>query len=264
MELHAAHGYLLNQFLSPYTNQRTDRYGGSFRKRFQLLREIVTGIQEACGRDYPISVRLTVDELLEPNGVAEYLQLEDGIKICKLLEKMEIAALNISQGIYESLNSLSEPITYPQGCRTPLIRAVKDAVGIPVIAVNTVKEPWYAEKMLDDGLVDFVGLGRAVVADPDWAAKARDGREKEINRCISCTFCFETLVSDTIAGTSPVKCAVNPRAGRERSYPAFKRNGKGQSVVIVGGGIAGLEAARVLAERRFRPVILEKSGELGG
>lgn len=264
IELHGAHGYLISQFLSPYTNQRTDRFGGSFDGRLQFVKEIIEGIQKRCGKDYPIGIRLTVDELLEPNGVKEYLRLEDGVKVAQALEKLGLVYINVSNGIYESFNSLSEPTTYPQGCRTPLIRAVKDAVSIPVIAVNMVKEPWFAEKMLEDDLVDFVGLGRAVVADPEWVKKAYEGREDEINRCISCTFCFETLVSDAIPDKNPVKCAVNPRAGRECKYASYEKNGEGRTVVIVGAGVAGLEAARVLGERDFRVFVLEKSGSVGG
>lgn len=264
VELHGAHGYLISQFLSPYTNQRNDRFGGSFEGRFEFLKEIVQGIQKACGTEFPISVRLTVDELLGPNGVKEYLTLDDGLKVCQALEALGVAVLDISNGIYESFNALSEPMTYPQGCRTERIRRIREGTHIPLIAVNMVKEPWFAEKMLEEDLVDFVGLGRAVLADPAWALKAREGREDEINRCISCTFCFETLVSDTIAGKGPVKCAVNPRAGRERLYPDYRQDGAGRLVAVVGGGVAGLEAARVLAERGFKPVVLEKSDRVGG
>lgn len=264
VELHGAHGYLISQFLSPYTNQRTDRFGGNFEKRFQFLKEIVEGIQTACGRDFAISVCLTVDELLEPYGVKEYLKLPDGLRICQKLEKIGAACINVSRGIYESFNSLSEPITYPQGCRHDLIRYIKNSVKVPVIAVNNVKEPWLAEQMLTEGLVDFVGLGRAVVADPEWARKAAEGREKEINRCISCTFCYETLMKDTITGIGPVKCAINARAAREVFYPGFIQNGKNRVVVVAGAGVAGLEAARVLAERGFKPVILEKRDVIGG
>lgn len=264
VELHGAHGYLISQFLSPYTNQRTDRFGGSFEGRLEFVKEIIKGIRIACGDEFTLGIRLTVDELLAPNGVEEYLKLEEGVKVCQELEKLGINYINVSNGIYESFNSLSEPTTYPQGCRTPLIRAIKEAVQVPIIAVNMIKEPWFAEKMLEEDLVDFVGLGRAVVADPEWAIKAMEEREQEINRCISCTFCFETLVSDAIAGTGPVKCAVNPRAGREYTYPDYKKDGEGKTVVIVGAGVAGLEAARVLSQRKFNVVVLEKEGKVGG
>ncbi len=264
VELHGAHGYLISQFLSPYTNQRTDRFGGSADARFIFVKELIEAIREACGEDYPVGIRLTVDELLAPNGVEEYLTIEDGVEVCKKLEAMKIAYINVSNGIYESFNSLSEPMTYDQGCRTPLIRAIKDAVSVPIIAVNMIKEPWMAEKMLEEGLVDYIALGRAVVADPEWAKKAKEGRECDINRCISCTFCFETLVSDTIGGIGPVKCAVNPVAGRETIYTFDNKDGDGKVVAIIGAGVAGLEAARVLAIRGFKPIVLEKSHLVGG
>lgn len=265
VELHGAHGYMISQFLSPYTNKRTDKYGGSFEKRFNFVKEIVLGIKEACGQDYPISVRLTVDELLKLNGVKEeYLDLGAGIKVCKELEKIGVDVINVSNGIYETFNSLSEPMTYPQGVRTPLIKAVKEAVSIPIIAVNMIKEPWFAEKMLEDNLVDFVGLGRAMVADPEWPKKAFEGRDEDINRCISCTFCFETLLSQVIPDLGPIKCAVNPRAAHELQYKEFNKNGAGRVVAVVGAGVAGLEAARVLAIRGFKPVVLEKTNKIGG
>lgn len=264
VELHGAHGYLISQFLSPYTNQRTDRFGGSFEKRLQFVKEIIEGIQKECSSEFTIGIRLTVDELLAANGVGQYLTLREGVMVCRELEKLGLDYINVSNGIYESFNSLSEPTTYPQGCRTERIQAVKEAVHIPVIAVNMIKEPWFAEKMLDEGIVDFIGLGRAVVADPEWAEKAAEGREDEINRCISCTFCFETLVSDTIGGKGPVKCAVNPRAGRECRYPSYPKDGNGKTIVIVGAGAAGLEAARVLKKRDFNVVLLEKEGKVGG
>ncbi|AAK79020.1 2,4-dienoyl-CoA reductase-like NADH-dependent reductase (Old Yellow Enzyme family)/thioredoxin reductase [Clostridium acetobutylicum] len=265
VELHAAHGYLISQFLSPYTNKRTDKYGGSFEKRFNFVKEVVLGIKNACGQDYPISVRLTVDELLNLNGVKqEYLDLNMGIKICRELEKIGVDVINVSNGIYETFNSLSEPMTYDQGCRTERIKAVKEAVEIPVIAVNMIKEPWFAEKMLEDKLVDFIGLGRALVADSDWPKKALEGRDEDINRCISCTFCFETLLDQVIPNVGPIKCAVNPRAAHEFKYKEFNKNGADKVVAVVGAGVAGLEAARVLKIRGFKPVVLEQSADVGG
>ncbi len=243
---------------------RSDRFGGSVEGRFTFVKEVVEAIRATCGAEYPVAIRLTVDELLAPNGVAEYLDINDGVTVCKMLEALGVAYINVSNGIYESFNSLSEPMTYAQGCRTDLIKKIREAVSLPLIAVNMIKEPWYAEKMLQDDLVDFISLGRAVVADPEWAKKAAEGRECEINRCISCTFCFETLVSDTIGGTGPVKCAVNPVAGRETKYTFDNKDGAGKTVAIIGAGVSGLEAARVLALRGFKPVVFEKSNMVGG
>lgn len=128
IELHGAHGYLISQFLSPYTNQRTDRFGGSFENRLQFVKEIIEGSVGECGTDFMLGIRLTVDEeLLAPNGVQEYLTLEEGVKVCRNW-KNGSDFINVSNGIYESFNSLSEPTTYPQGCRTQRILAVKKAV----------------------------------------------------------------------------------------------------------------------------------------
>lgn len=266
VEVHGAHGYMVSQFLSPYTNKRTDKYGGDFEKRFTFLKEIVCGIKEACGSTYPVTVRLTVDELLkEYCQVSEpYFTLDDGVAVCKRLEEIGCDAINVSNGIYESFNALSEPVTYDQGCRTPRIQRVKDAVSIPVIAVDMIKEPAFAEKLLEDGVMDFICLGRALLADPNWANKAKEGRDEEIHRCISCCFCFETLLSQVIPDIGPIKCAVNPRAAREHSYGALNKNGNGRTIAIAGGGVAGLEAAIVLAQRGFHPVVFEQSSVLGG
>lgn len=265
VELHGAHGYLISQFLSPYTNKRTDKYGGSFDKRLTFIQEVIAGIKEACGQTYPVGVRLTVDELLDKNGVTEpYLDLKEGLRIARALEKMGIDVLNISHGIYETLNALSEPMTYPQGARTSMIQTVKQVVQVPVIAVDVVKEPAFAEQLLEEHIVDFIGLGRALVADAYWVNKAYGGREEEICKCISCCYCFETLLSDVIPNRGSIQCAVNPRAVRELAYPAYQQEGAGRKVVVIGAGCAGLEAARVLALRGFRPVILEKDSTIGG
>lgn len=258
VELHGAHGYLINQFLSPYTNKRTDQYGGSFENRLRFLKEIIMGIRKECG-DFPLMVRLTVDEFLPTIGVKEKgIELEDGVRIVQELEQLGIDAIDVSCGIYETMNTAIEPISYPQGWRTNLTRAVKDAVNIPVVGVNVIRKAEFAEELLEGESIDFVGIGRGLLADPEWVKKVEEGREDEIRYCMSCLHCFESIFN------GHVKCAVNPRTARELEYNEFKIDGEGLPVAIIGAGPAGMEAARVLAIRGFKPVIFEKEAVVGG
>ena len=157
VELHAAHGYLLQQFLSPYTNKREDEYGGSFENRLRMITEIINGIRVQCGPDFPIGVRLSVEEFLDKTGVTEdYIHIQDGVKIAMALEKCGIDFIDVSVGLYETGSVCVEPISFPQGWRKDLIKAVKDHVSIPVIGVSCIREPQVAESFLEGGIVDFV------------------------------------------------------------------------------------------------------------
>ncbi|MGI5985054.1 MAG: FAD-dependent oxidoreductase [Clostridiales bacterium] len=264
VELHAAHGYLINQFLSPYTNKRTDEYGGSFENRLRFIAEIINGIRKECGPDFPISVRLSVEEFLDKTGVTEdYIHIQDGVKIAMALEKLGIDVIDVSCGIYETGVVCVEPISYPQGWRREMIKAVKDHVGIPVIGVSAIREPAVAEKFLEDGVEDFISLGRAWLADEQWGRKVQEGREKELRKCISCMRCFESLGEYNAVGL-PAECAVNPRMARERKYGEAVRDIKGHKAVVVGGGPAGMSAACSLAERGVKVTLIEKTSALGG
>lgn len=254
VELHGAHGYLINQFLSPYTNHRTDRYGGDFMKRMRFITEIMLGIKHICGPNFPISVRLSADEFVEGG-----LKLEDSIKIARYLESIGVDAINVSSGTYESGVTIIEPTSYPQGWKRHLAAGIKQAVKIPVIAVSTVKKPEFAESLLEQGTVDFVAVGRSQLADPEWSNKAMEGRDEDIRPCIGCVYCIETLGKGGV-----LKCAVNPRVGRELEFSTLDRNGNDRVVAIIGGGPSGMEAAITLAARGFKPVIFEKTGQLGG
>lgn len=254
IELHGAHGYLINQFLSPYTNKREDKYGGHFENRMRFITEIILGIKHICGKNFPISVRLSADEFVEGG-----LKLEDTIKISRYLESIGIDALNISSGIYESGATIVEPTSYPQGWKQHLASGIRSAVNIPVIAVNVVRKPDFAESLLENEVVDFVGLGRAHLADPDWCNKAFAGLDEQIRPCISCLHCIE----EVSAGRS-IKCAVNPKVGRELEFNALNKNGDDKVVAIIGGGPGGMEAARTLALKGYKPVIFEKEPQLGG
>ncbi|NPV60857.1 MAG: FAD-dependent oxidoreductase [Actinobacteria bacterium] len=264
VELHGTHGYLIQQFLSPLTNLRRDEYGGSLENRMRFLLNIVEGIRRECGADFPVVVRLTVDEFcqyMEPPGKG--IELEEGVEIARRLEKAGIDAIDVSSAAYDNMNWWLEPISFACGWRKHLARAVKEAVSIPVIAANLIRTPGQAEEQVAEGTQDFVALGRPLLADAAWAAKAREGRDGEIRRCISCLRCIESLVENALVGL-PLECAVNPRLGRERETAEPRRDGGGRRVVVVGAGPAGLAAAEVLAERGFDTVVLERAETAGG
>lgn len=264
VELHAAHGYLIGQFFSPYTNKRTDEFGGSLENRCRFVVDIIRGIHAACGEDYPVTIRLSVDEFLDTTGVTEdYIHVEDGIEIAKAMERAGVAAINVSCGVYESGLQIIEPTDFPQGRRSPFVKQVKEAVSVPVIAVNNVKEPDVAEKLLADGVQDFVSLGRAWLADPEWGLKAREGRACDIHKCIGCLNCFDSLNNNMAVGMPP-RCAVNPRLCKETKYPNPKIDTLHRRVAVIGGGPAGLSAAYAAAQRGMKVTLLEKSERLGG
>ena len=260
VEIHGAHGYLINQFLSPFSNKRDDEYGGSFENRMRFLREIIQDVFEKTQRKIAVSVRLSVDEFLAEVGIDEpYINLEEGIRIAKACEAEGVDAINVSCGTYESMNFAIEPVSFPQNWRKNFIKAVKDSVNIPVIAVSKLREPSVIEELLQEGVVDFAALGRPLLADPDFANKAIRGEDESIRKCISCLFCFEELLKG-----SHVVCAVNPLTGFEAKYPERGKTDKPKKVVIVGAGPAGLSAAETLIRHGHEVVIFEKSDSIGG
>lgn len=254
LELHGGHGYLLEQFMSPDSNRRTDEYGGDFEGRMRFVKEIVEGIKEINGKDFPICVRISADEMTE-NGYG----LDYGVEIAKYLEKIGVDALNVSNGTYESDYTIMEPRSYDSGWKKHLGRAVKEAVNIPVIAVDVVKKPDFAEKMLDEGNCDFVGVARAHLADPEWCNKSRTGRENEIRPCIGCLYCLSQVSTGRV-----FKCTMNARVGRELEFPEWPKISEPRTVAVIGAGPAGCEASRVLAERGYKVVLFDKRGYIGG
>ncbi|MEN6474516.1 MAG: FAD-dependent oxidoreductase [Syntrophaceae bacterium] len=264
VELHAAHGYLIQQFLSPHTNRRTDEYGGSLDNRLRFLLEIIRGIRAECGPDFPIMVRLSVDEYYRCIGKpGSGIELEEGVEMARRLEQAGIDAIDVSSATYETMNYWLEPISYEPGWRTNLAQAVKGAVSIPVLAANLIRSASQAEAQLSEGIQDFVCLGRPFLADPAWAAKVSQGAENDIKRCISCLWCFESLVANALK-CEPLECAVNPRLGREQETAVPLKDGAGRTVVVIGAGPAGLAAAEILGLRGFKPIVLEKNAEVGG
>lgn len=262
VELHASHGYLIQQFLSPETNHRTDKYGGSLENRMRFLLEIIDKTRALCGSDFPIIVRLTVDEMYDKIGKPDNgYNLDEGLKMAKILNDKGIDAIDVSSAGYDTFNYWLEPTTFECGWRKNLAAEVKKVVDIPVIAANLIRSPKQAEKQLQDGIQDFVSLGRPHIADPHWAEKVQTGNENKIKRCICCLYCFESMMKGAYIGDNG-HCSVNPFVGKEDFE--FSQNGNGRNVVIVGAGVAGLTAAELLAKRNFNVTVLEKNSVAGG
>ena len=260
VEIHGAHGYLINQFLSPFSNKREDEYGGSFENRMRFMREIIQDVFEKTERKIAVSVRLSVDEFLAEVGVDEpYIDLAEGVRIAKACEAEGVDAINVSCGTYESMNFAIEPVSFPQNWRKNFIKAVKDEVSLPVIAVSKLRDAAVVEELLQEGVVDFASIGRPLLADPDFANKAIKGEDQHIRKCISCLFCFDELNKG-----SQVVCAVNPLTGFEAKYPERGKADNPKKVVVVGAGPAGLAAAEALVRHGHEVVIFEKSDGIGG
>ncbi len=258
VELHMAHGYLLQQFLSPVSNNRTDEYGGDFNGRMRFITEIISGIQNVCGKDYPILVRLSVDECYEDN---RGYGIDVGIAAAKYLENLGIAALDVSIGGYDTFNKWLEPMSQDAFCRKQYIERIREEVSLPLLAVDnfhTVKE---CREAIESGRQDMVGIGRPMIADPHFVIKAEGGYDDQITRCVNCLHCFESMEKGCYTGT-PSRCSVNPLFGREND--PVVRDGDNRLAVVVGGGLSGLMAAFGLLNRGFRVTIFEKDEILGG
>ena len=257
VELHGAHGYLINSFLSPYLNRRDDDYGGNFENRLRFLLEILAGIRSACGKRFPLGVRLSAEEFLGDQGN----DLAASCRIAAELEKAGTDFLDISSTIPDSPKVIAciEPGTFEQGWKKYMAAEIKKHVRIPIIAVANIKEPAVAEAILAEGCCDLVGVARGHLADPEWCKKAKAGKTETIRKCIGCLVCFDEIMHER-----RVKCSVNPTTGREREFANPAHDGEGRTVAVVGGGPAGVTAAMVLRERGFRVVLFEPSPRLGG
>ena len=256
VEIHMAHHYLLHEFLSPHFNKRTDEYGGSFENRCRLPLEIVRAVRSAVGPDFPVTARVSAEDYMGEDGN----HLDQIILFCKELEKSGINALSVTAAGTENGRSHAvEPVTYAQGWRRHLAKAIRTMVNIPVIATSVIRDPDYAESLLNEGYMDFIGMGRSFLADPQWPQKARDGQPEEIRRCISCLRCMDNIKQEL-----PIVCSVNPQTGHELEQSELNENGNQRLVMIVGAGVAGLEAARILSLRKFRVIVYEKNSHSGG
>ena len=264
VELHGTHGYLIQQFLSPNTNLRTDEYGGSFENRMRFLAEIIQGIRLYCGRDYPLIVRLSADEMYAKIGQpGKGYDLETGKKIAKRLEELGVDAIDVSCACYDAYNYWLEPTSFEPGWRAYLAKAIKETVSIPVMAANFIRSPEQAERQLAEGYQDFVGSARNFICDPEWAKKAQQGHPEKIRRCIGCLHCIRSFIANaTVGGVG--ECALNVAVGIEKEYAELPQDGKGKQTVVIGAGPAGLSAAITLARRGFSVTVLEKEKTAGG
>jgi len=255
VELHAAHGYLLSEFMSPYLNRRGDRFGGSFENRMRFPLAVIEAIQRKCGRDFPILVRYSVDEWV-PGG----RELQESIRVAKVFEEAGVAALDLSQCLQESPGAGFDPMYYPEGWTMYASQAIKKEVRIPVINSHSLRNPEYCEQILAQGKVDMVGLSRQLLADPYWPIKAKYGQIKNIRRCISClTGCWQ----ESLMAKKEIACAINPACGNPE-FEIRRKVARTLRVAVVGGGPAGMEAARHAAERGHAVTLYEQTGELGG
>jgi len=253
VELIASAGYLICQFLSPVTNRRDDEYGGSLENRLRFAREVISAVRSAVGDDYPVGMRVSGSEFM-PGGNT----LSEMTEICKALAAAGVGYFSVTGGWHETLVP-QLPSTVPRGAYTYLAHGIRSAVAVPVIAANRIVEPSQAEAILADGLADMVAVGRAQIADPEWANKARDGRSSEIRPCVGCLQgCLDRLFS-----MREVECLCNPQAGHEgerRIIPDVWQ----LRVAVVGAGPAGLEAARTAALRGHIVAVFEKGPTPGG
>lgn len=252
IEIHAGHGYLVAQFLSPASNLRADAYrGDTIEGRTRMLREIVEEIRSTCGAGYPLGMRLSVDEEVEGG-----LTPDDTREI--VAEIQEVAPVDYVSLTAGMRGAYVKDSTFPEGFTLAMAAAVKGDVDVPVIAAGRIRFPDLAERALAAGQVDFVAIGRGVIADSQWVAKARSGRVAEIRPCVG-------IVQDCRAAHGLVGCALNARAGREEEWgPPPAPSSSPARVVVAGGGAAGMEAARVAAEAGHDVVLFERGELLGG
>ena len=257
VEIHAAHGYLITQFLSAFSNRRTDAYGGSTENRRRFLLEIITAVRRRLGPEFPVTLRLSADEMV-PGG----MEIADSAELAAWLEQNGVAAIHVSVGNYASYarGRMIPPMAVEDAPLLVYAARIKQRVKIPVIAVGKLRTPALAEAALAAGEADFIALGRELLADPDWPHKALSGEVGRIHRCIACNQgCISRLFEQR-----DVWCTVNPECGREREFVAVSAKHQTHKLLVAGGGPAGMAAARYAARAGFRVILCEARAELGG
>jgi 2,4-dienoyl-CoA reductase-like NADH-dependent reductase (Old Yellow Enzyme family)/thioredoxin reductase len=266
VEIHGAHGYLISEFLAPVNNHRKDDYGGDRTQRTKFAQEVIRSVRAAVGPDFPVCFRMNGDDYLE-GGV----KIEDAVVTAQKAEEAGADIIHVSAGVGIMAHDLSlaneksyfhmvQPMYLPRGCLVHLAAEVKKVVKVPVMTVGRINDPDVARDALEQGKADLVAMGRALIADPYFPRKTAEGRIGDIRKCIACNYCHGKRIR-------PIKhlhCAVNPLAGREAESRNVKPAETPKQVMIVGGGVAGMEAARWLKKRGHQPAIYEKTDRLGG
>jgi len=255
VELHGAHGYLLTSFLSPFSNHRTDNWGGDEERRLNFPRRVIQRVRQSIG-DRPLIFRLSADEF-----TAEGLSIDDMERIAPKLVAAGVDALHVSIGLgWTSFDKVVEPMSTPEGWRLPYSRRIRAAANVPVITVGQIRWPETAERALRDGDADLIALGRPLLADPEWANKASRGERDCIRPCTSCNYC----VAISSGADGAIGCAENPRSGHELDSLPDAGSRRGQRAVVIGGGPGGMAAALMLQQAGFATELHESRSVLGG
>jgi NADPH-dependent 2,4-dienoyl-CoA reductase/sulfur reductase-like enzyme len=256
VEIHAAHGYLLSGFLSPKLNLRTDEFGGSLKNRARITVELIKQIKRVAGDNFPVCVRISADDFIEGS-----IDLGESPQVAKILEEAGADVISVSAGSHETQHLSNDIMRMDEDFKRPLFEAVKKEVTIPIIIGGGYRNPDTAEKIVADGVADFLGMARSFLADPKWPRKAQEGRVEDIRRCVSCGEC---LYQRGGKFTWPQGCSVNPVFAREREWSVVEPAAVKKKVMVIGGGPAGMEAARIASLRGHKVTLYEKGQELGG
>lgn len=254
VEIHCGHSYLISQFLSPTTNHRTDEYGGSPQNRARFPKMVVDAVRHAVGPNYPIILRISADELVEGGN-----SLEDTLELMRYFTE-EADIFSVSCGLNSSIQYQIDSNFRPDGWRSYMAHAVKEAFHKPVIAMGNMRDPKIVDELLAKGDADLIGMGRGLIAEPDWVHKVQWGSEDTLRKCISCNV---GCAGNRIGVNRPIRCTVNPCINQGEDYAKHKVT-RQCNVVVIGGGTAGLEAACTAAEVGCQVFLFEQKKELGG
>ncbi|WP_286680826.1 FAD-dependent oxidoreductase [Tepidanaerobacter sp. EBM-49] len=256
VEIHGAHGYLIAQFMSAYSNRRSDKWGGDLEGRMRFAIEIIKAVRKEVGPDFPIIFRYSADERVWGGR-----KVAESVAIAPMLVEAGADCLSISTGVYDNLFSyLIAPMGVEPGLNVEAAAKIKKAVNVPVIVVGKLNDPYIAESVLENNKADIIAIGRGLICDPELPNKIKDGKIDDIRWCISCN---QGCIDKLLMTGGGVSCLMNPEAGREAEIKREKVENP-KEVLIAGGGPAGLEAALTASSKGHEVILCEKSGELGG